>query len=146
MVNKTMDKNNSPLARTRSAEQSEETDADLAAESIEDAGEVEAQDLALSPVDAESTDLTLTEAEIGSRAVARPSGGLTVPGWANSNPITRYFYECYIELRKTTWPANNEAWTMTWIVIGMSIGMAILLGAVDYGLNYVVNWVLTLPK
>jgi preprotein translocase SecE subunit len=135
-----MDKNNSPLARTRSAEQPEESAADLAAEP----SEVEAQDLALSPVDAESADLALAEADAASRAVGRPSTGLTVPGWANSNPITRYFYECYIELRKTTWPANHEAWMMTWIVIGMSIGMAILLGAADFGLNHLVDWILTL--
>jgi preprotein translocase SecE subunit len=140
-----MDKNNRPLPGALSAGESEESEADLGdAELTPESGEVEAQDLALSPVDAESTDLTVTEAAVASGAVTRSAAGLTVPAWANANPITRYFYECYIELRKTTWPANNEAWTMTWIVIGMSIGVAILLGAADYGFNYVVNWVLTL--
>jgi preprotein translocase SecE subunit len=140
-----MDKNNRPLAGALSAGKSEETDAerddaDLSAQS----SEVEAQDLALSPVDAGSADLALSEAAVASGAVSRSAAGLTVPEWANSNPITRYLYECYIELRKTTWPASNEAWTMTWIVIGMSIGVAILLGAADFGLNYLVNWVLSL--
>jgi preprotein translocase SecE subunit len=137
-----MDKNNSPLARAGSADELAETDVDLAEES----DEVGAQELALSPVDAESTDLSVDDSGIASRTIARPSTGLTVPAWANSNPITRYFYECYIELRKTTWPSNNEAWTMTWIVIGMSIGVAILLGAADYALNYLITWVLNLPK
>jgi preprotein translocase SecE subunit len=135
-----MDKHNSPLARARSADVPEESDAELAGAS----GEAEAQDLALSPVDAASDDAALTDAGTFTRSVTRTSGGLSVPAWASSNPITRYFYECYIELRKTTWPANNEAWTMTMIVIGMSIGVAILLGAADFAFNHLVSWVLSL--
>ena len=131
---------NGPFARARSADLPEESDADLAAES----DEVEAQDLALSPVDAERDELSLADSGYGARPITRSSASLSVPAWANANPITRYFYECFIELRKTTWPANNEAWTMTLIVIGMSIGVAILLGAADYGFNFLVHWVLTL--
>lgn len=144
MVNKTMDKNNSPLARARSADVPEESEAELA----ELPGEDEAADLALSPVEAASDgvadEVALESAGTYGRPLTRTSGGLTVPGWANANPITRYFFECYIELRKTTWPATNEAWTMTLIVIAMSIGVAILLGAADYGFNNLVTWVLSI--
>jgi preprotein translocase SecE subunit len=140
VVNKTMDKNDGPSARARSADLPEASEADLAAES----DEVEAQDLALSPVDAERDELSLADGGYGARPITRSSASLSVPAWANANPITRYFYECFIELRKTTWPANNETWTMTLIVIGMSIGVAILLGAADYGFNFLVHWVLTL--
>ena len=137
-----MDKNNRPLAGALSEDQPEESDADIG-DATADSAEADAQDLALSPGYAESTDQSLSVAAVASGAVTRSAASLTVPAWANANPITRYFYECYIELRKTTWPTNSEAWTMTWIVIGMSIGVAILLGAADYGFNYVVNWVLT---
>jgi preprotein translocase SecE subunit len=135
-----MDKNDGPSARARSADLPEASEADLAAES----DEVEAQDLALSPVDAERDEFSLADGGYGARPITRSSASLSVPAWANANPITRYFYECFIELRKTTWPANNETWTMTLIVIGMSIGVAVLLGAADYGFNFLVHWVLTL--
>lgn len=79
----------------------------------------------------------------GTRVSAR---NLAVPGWANSNPLTRFMAESYIELRKVTWPTRDEAWNMTLVVIAMSAVVAILLGIADFGLQHVLVWVVNLGK
>ncbi|HEX6122723.1 MAG TPA: preprotein translocase subunit SecE [Ktedonobacterales bacterium] len=90
--------------------------------------------------------LRATGGEGGSVSVAtRPSArGLTVPEPLMRTPITRFFAESYIELRKVTWPTRNEAWNLTLLVIAMSALVAVILGVADVALTHLLTWIVGL--
>ncbi len=45
--------------------------------------------------------------------------------------IGRYFKECWLEMKKVSWPARAEVVHSTWVVIVSTILFAIALGLVD---------------
>ncbi len=45
--------------------------------------------------------------------------------------IGRYFKECWLEMKKVSWPSRQEVIHSTWIVIVSTILFAIALGLVD---------------
>ncbi len=49
-----------------------------------------------------------------------------------SSPLVRYFKETRAELRKVHWPSQQEARTLTLVVLAVTVGMAALLGALDW--------------
>ncbi len=51
---------------------------------------------------------------------------------SKSNPLVRYFKETRAELRKVHWPSQQEARTLTLVVLAVTVGMAALLGALDW--------------
>ena len=47
------------------------------------------------------------------------------------NPISRYLRETRGELRKVTWPTQDESWRLTAIVLGVSLAFSIFLWVFD---------------
>ncbi len=47
------------------------------------------------------------------------------------NKIARYFKECWLEMKKVSWPNRQEVLHSTWIVIISTIIFAVVLGVVD---------------
>ena len=45
--------------------------------------------------------------------------------------IARYFKECWLEMKKVSWPNRQEVIHSTWIVIISTIVFAVVLGLVD---------------
>ena len=45
--------------------------------------------------------------------------------------IGRYFKECYLEMKKVSWPSGHVVLQNTWIVIISTIVFAVVLGLVD---------------
>ncbi|MDY5930704.1 MAG: preprotein translocase subunit SecE [Candidatus Ornithospirochaeta sp.] len=45
--------------------------------------------------------------------------------------IARYFKECWLEMKKVSWPTKEVAFHSTWVVIVSTIIFAIVLGLVD---------------
>ena len=45
--------------------------------------------------------------------------------------IGRYFKECYLEMKKVSWPNGHAVLQNTWIVIISTIVFAVVLGLVD---------------
>ena len=45
--------------------------------------------------------------------------------------IARYFKECWLEMKKVSWPNRQEVLHSTWIVIISTIIFAVVLGVVD---------------
>ncbi len=45
--------------------------------------------------------------------------------------IGRYFKECYLEMKKVSWPNRQVVLQSTWVVIVSTIIFAIVLGLVD---------------
>ena len=58
---------------------------------------------------------------------------------ATQNKIVRYFIESKEELKKVEWPNRKETLQYTLVVLGVSLGLAIFLGTIDYGLNLVLE-------
>ncbi len=50
--------------------------------------------------------------------------------------IINYIKGSVVEMKKVTWPTQNEAKNYTFLVIGISIFVAIFLGALDYIFNW----------
>lgn len=47
-------------------------------------------------------------------------------------PVSNYFKEVRIELKKVSWPSKQETFQMTLLVICVSTIVAIYLGGIDY--------------
>lgn len=45
--------------------------------------------------------------------------------------IGRYFRECWLEMKKVSWPTRQVVIHSTWIVILSTIAFAVVLGLVD---------------
>ncbi|MBL7058725.1 preprotein translocase subunit SecE [Patescibacteria group bacterium] len=48
------------------------------------------------------------------------------------NSLIQYFKESYEEVKKVTWPTQQEIMNYTLLVIGVSIAVATFLGGLDY--------------
>ena len=48
------------------------------------------------------------------------------------NFLVNYFKETRAELRKVHWPSQQEARTLTLVVVGATVAMAFLLGVLDF--------------
>lgn len=57
--------------------------------------------------------------------------------------LINYFKESKAELTKVTWPTNEQAVLSTIMVIVISAVTAVFLGGVDYGLNEILNQVIS---
>jgi preprotein translocase subunit SecE len=57
--------------------------------------------------------------------------------------IQRYWRETIGELRKVTWPTNQEAWRLTKIVLYVMIAMALFLGILDFVFSNIITAILT---
>ncbi len=51
------------------------------------------------------------------------------------NKLIKYFSEAKTELMRVTWPSRKEIISSTLAVIGVTLGLAIFLGGLDFGLN-----------
>lgn len=60
-----------------------------------------------------------------------PSGGNS-NNKSQPNPVTRYLRETRGEMRKVTWPTNEEAWRLTGIVLAFTAVFAAFLGSLDW--------------
>ncbi len=69
-----------------------------------------------------------------SRSVAKKRG----------NPVTRYFRETFMELRKVNWPTRPEAIRLTLIVVIVLILMSALLGFLDFLFARAVGFIISL--
>ncbi len=47
------------------------------------------------------------------------------------NKIGRYFKECWLEMKKVSWPSKQVVIHSTWVVIVSTIVFAVVLGLVD---------------
>lgn len=56
--------------------------------------------------------------------------------------LTIYVKSSYEEMKKVTWPTKKEATNHTMLVIGISLGTAAFLGLVDFGLSYLLTYLL----
>ena len=45
--------------------------------------------------------------------------------------IARYFKECWLEMKKVSWPSKQVVIHSTWVVIVSTIVFAVVLGLVD---------------
>lgn len=52
---------------------------------------------------------------------------------------TDYFKESYEELKKVQWPNRKETIRYTLVVLGVSLFVATFLGTIDFGLNYILE-------
>lgn len=48
------------------------------------------------------------------------------------NVVVKYFKETRAELRKVTWPTQEETKNLTLIIVATTVGMALFLGFFDY--------------
>ncbi len=53
--------------------------------------------------------------------------------------IARYFKECWLELKKVSWPNRETVVRYTWVVIISTIVFAIVLGLVDIGIGQLMD-------
>ena len=51
---------------------------------------------------------------------------------AQPNAVTRYLRETRGEMRKVTWPTNEEAWRLTGIVLAFTAVFSLFLGGLDW--------------
>ena len=115
--------------------------------SPEDGGEEEDLSLEVDPTaqgDPASSPRALTTAGDQGVTVRSGAGGIYVPAFMMSTPITKWLAEAYIELRKVTWPEMREAWNMSLVVIAVSVVMAGLLAAADFGLGHLLSYFVSL--
>ncbi len=62
-----------------------------------------------------------------------------------TNPIKiiiNYIKSSYEEMKKVTWPTKKETTNHTLLVIGISLGTAAFLGLIDFGLSYLLTYLL----
>ena len=57
--------------------------------------------------------------------------------------LPSYFKTAWSELKKVSWPTRKETWRNTWVVIIVSAFFALFLGALDYGLKYLLEYILS---
>lgn len=50
----------------------------------------------------------------------------------SSNALVRYFQDTREELRKVTWPSQEEITRLTLIVLGATVASALFLGLLDF--------------
>ncbi len=55
--------------------------------------------------------------------------------------IGRYFKECWLEMKKVSWPTRAEVLNSTWVVIVSTILFAIALGLVDTVLGLCLDFI-----
>ena len=53
--------------------------------------------------------------------------------------IGRYFKECWLELKKVSWPTRDTVVHYTWIVIISTVVFGIILGLVDLGIGQLMD-------
>lgn len=53
--------------------------------------------------------------------------------------IGRYFKECWLELKKVSWPSRQTVVHYTWIIIFSTIVFAIVLGLIDIGIGQLMD-------
>lgn len=55
------------------------------------------------------------------------------------NKIKAYFSEVLMEVKKVTWPAQNELVESTWVVMGFSLLCGVFIYGVDLGMGLLVD-------
>ena len=60
---------------------------------------------------------------------------------AQPNAVTRYLRETRGEMRKVTWPTNEEAWRLTGIVLAFTLVFSLFLGSLDWIWSTMVEWI-----
>jgi preprotein translocase subunit SecE len=60
------------------------------------------------------------------------------------NFIIAYLKETRAELRKVHWPTQQEARTLTLVVVGVTVSMAALLGLLDFIFDRLLNGIVNL--
>ena len=58
--------------------------------------------------------------------------------------IQRWFQETRGELRKVVWPSREEALRLTYVVIAISLAMGAVLGLLDFLLNSLYTFLISL--
>lgn len=58
--------------------------------------------------------------------------------------IQRWFQETRGELRKVVWPTREEALRLTYVVIAISLAMGAVLGLLDFILNWLYTFLISL--
>ena len=58
------------------------------------------------------------------------------------NAVTRYLRETRGEMRKVTWPTNEEAWRLTGIVLAFTVVFSAFLGSLDWLWSSVIEYVI----
>ena len=58
--------------------------------------------------------------------------------------IQRWFQETRGEMRKVVWPSREEALRLTYVVIAISLAMGAVLGALDFLLNSLYTFLISL--
>lgn len=58
--------------------------------------------------------------------------------------IQRWFQETRGELRKVVWPTREEALRLTYVVIAISLAMGAVLGLLDFILNSLYTFLISL--
>lgn len=53
--------------------------------------------------------------------------------------IARYFKDCWLELKKVSWPNRATVVHYTWVVIISTVVFAIVLGLVDIGIGQLMD-------
>ena len=53
--------------------------------------------------------------------------------------IGRYFKECWLELKKVSWPTRDTVVHYTWIVIISTVVFGIILGLDDLGIGQLMD-------
>ena len=61
-----------------------------------------------------------------------------------SNFFITYLKETRAELRKVNWPSQQEARTLTLVVMAVTIAMAVLLGVLDFVFDRLLNGIVNL--
>lgn len=57
--------------------------------------------------------------------------------------LPSYFKTAWSELKKVSWPTRQETFRNTWVVILVSVFFGLFLGALDYGLNRLLQYILS---
>jgi len=60
------------------------------------------------------------------------------------NFLITYLKETRAELRKVHWPSQQEARTLTLVVMGVTVAMALLLGVLDFVFDRLLNGIVNL--
>jgi preprotein translocase subunit SecE len=62
----------------------------------------------------------------------------------SGNFLIRYLKETRAELRKVHWPTQQEARTLTLVVMSVTVAMAFLLGLLDFVFDRLLNGIVNL--
>lgn len=58
--------------------------------------------------------------------------------------FSEYINDCLAELHQVRWPTRQQALRLTTIVIGFTAVASVFFGALDFGLNQVVTFLISL--